>query len=325
MLEEIKNSVELHKVFCNPEAGRKYLEYHRWNNIPTCPKCLQSNYYNLKSEKQPYYCKSCRRNFSVISGTIFSNSKVPLHLWFIGIWHVLTSKNSAFSTNDLAKEIGVTKASAWFMMQRIRSLLKDDDNEIYTGTVQMDEVYIGPDKNKMSKKRRELAPKGSGSVGKIPIIGIYNTETGKIKYQIAITGANVDAVSEMLDKHVSKDAVLVTDASPLYVACGAKQRKHISLNHKRRQFGEDGYHSNGIEGSFKHLRDKLKSTHKGRISRRHLQRYIDEFVYKKNKNREMLDYNKNKKAGKELKHPVLLNVSAIEGGLPYRELVKNRD
>ena len=321
MLEEFKNAVELYRKFSDEEAAVKYVEQHRWNGLPTCPWCSSSQYYRLKSKTQPYYCKVCRRNYSVRSGTIFSSSNLPLGKWLIALWHVTSSKNFV-GVQELSKTIGVTDKTAWFMLQRIRSTYADNSVTKLDGEVQVDEIYLGPDKKKMSKERKRKAIKGSGCVGKIPVVGIYHSPTGRLRYIVAENGVGEDLTSSLLDKYVSKDAVLVTDASRVYISAGKKQAKHVSLNHKRRQFGEDGYHSNGIEGSFRHFRDKMRSRHKGRVSAWHLQRYADEFTYLTNKSKEIAHAKASRKNGQAVEEPNLVIPHHLERVLSYKDILR---
>lgn len=322
MLEEFKSAVDLYRKFSDEEAAVKYLEQHRWNGIPMCPRCAGAEHYRLKSKTQPYYCKSCRKNFSVRSGTIFTNSNVPLRTWFLAMWHVATSNNSV-DTRQLSKDIGVTEKTAWFMLHRIRMVFKDDSATMFDAEVQVDEVYLGPDKKKMSKERRKKAKKGSGCVGKIPVVGLCHTHTGRLRYIIAEGSVSEELIRGILNKYVSKNAVLVTDASPVYTLPGQEQAEHIALNHKRRQFGQDGFHSNGIEGSFRHFRDKMRSRHKGRVSAWHLQSYIDEYTYVSNKNKEVAQAKTARKNGRMVKEPELILPQHLERKLSYKDLIKS--
>jgi len=319
MLEEFKSSLDVHNKFTSEEIAREYLENYRWNGTPKCPRCSGTEYYKLKSKKQPYCCRKCRKNYSVRVGTIFDSSNVPLHKWLLAMWYLLND-NRSISSVQMAKMIQVTQTTAWHMNHRFRVMFSKGNSIEFTGVVQVDEVYIGGKKNKVSKKRKEKMQQGSGSVGKVPVVGIADTETGEIRYVVAKDVVNVEVVTDLLNEHVSKDAVLVTDASPLYVNPGREQYEHVALNHSKEEFGRDGYHTNNVEGSFKHFRENLDCTFKGMVRVWHLQKYADEYVYIKNVNKDKLRILKAKDS--VLVKNTILNPENLKRVLRYKELVK---
>ena len=316
MLEEFKTIKELERYFINEDISRSYLEQYRWNDKPVCPKCGHTECYILKTVKQ-YCCKKCRKNYSVRVGTIFDNSAIPLSKWFTAIFLLSNDKRSVSSV-QVAEWVGVTQKTAWYMNHRIRTMMNTNNIELMSGIIQMDELYTGGKKDKVSKKRKELLIKGSGSVGKIPIIGIAETETGRKKY-ITTTDENVsaDLISELINNNVSKDSILVTDGSPLYTTVGKEFNDHIALNHSKGEFGKNGYHSNDIEGSFRHFRGYLDGTFKGMVRSWHLQKYANEFVYKNDRRFKVIG--KAKKPAIILK--TILTPENLKRVLRYKDLV----
>jgi transposase-like protein len=282
MLEEFKTIKDLERYFINEEVSRQYLENYRWNGNPTCPKCGSTKYYTLRTVKQ-YCCKTCRKNYSVRVGTIFDNSAVPLSKWFTAIY-LLSNDKRSMSSVQAADWIGVTQKTAWFMNHRIRTMMNTNNVELMQGTIQIDEVYTGGKKDKVSKARKLKMIRGSGAVGKVPVIGIANTETGEKRYFVT-TDPTVSAalIENIIVNNVDKDSILVTDGSTLYPTIGKDFNEHIVLNHSKEEFGRDGYYTNDIEGSFRHFRIYLDATFKGSVRPWHLAKYANEFVYKNNR------------------------------------------
>jgi len=317
MLEEFKTIKDLEKYFINENTARQYLEDYRWKGNPVCPKCGSNQFYILKTVKQ-YCCKTCRKNYSVRVGTIFDNSAVPLSKWFTAIF-LLSNDRRSMSSVQVGEWIGVTQKTAWFMNHRIRTMMDTNNVELMEGIIQMDEIYTGGKKDKVSKSRKDKMVKGSGSVGKIPVIGIAETETGKKRY---IVGDEVTAgsIETIIVNNVSKDSILVTDGSPLYTTVGKEFNNHIALNHSKNEYGKDGYHSNDIEGSFRHFRGYLDGTYKGMVRSWHLQKYANEFIYKNDRREKVvLALNKAKKPSVVLK--TILTPENLKKVLRYKDLV----
>ena len=285
MLEEFKSIKELEKYFHSEEIAKEYLENYRWNGIPICPKCGSNQHYVLRTVKQ-YCCKLCRKNYSVRVGTIFDNSAVPLSKWFTAIF-LLSGDKRSMSSVQVGEWVGVTQKTAWFMNHRIRTMFNTNNVDLMQGIIQMDELYTGGKKDKVSKARKEKMIKGSGSVGKTPVIGIADTETGEKRY-IATEEVNTEIIVNIINDNVSKDSILVTDASPLYTTIGKEFNEHVALNHTKNEFGKNGYHSNDIEGSFRHFRIYLDATFKGMVRPWHLQKYANEFIYKNDRREKVL-------------------------------------
>lgn len=323
MLEEFKTIKDLEKYFSSEEIAKQYLENYRWSNGPTCPKCNSTQHYILKTVNQ-YCCKQCRKNYSVRVGTIFDNSKVPLTKWFTAIF-LLSNDKRSMSSVQIGEWIGVTQRTAWFMNHRIRTMMNTasqidgvntNNVELMQGIIQMDELYTGGKKDKVSKARKEKMAKGSGSVGKIPVIGIAETETG-IKRYIVSEDVTADSIANVIINNVSKDSTLVTDASPLYTTVGKEFNEHVTLNHSKGEFGKNGYHSNDIEGSFRHFRGYLDGTFKGMIKSWHLQKYANEFIYKNDRREKVVTMAKKTK----IVLKTILTPANLKKVLRYKDLV----
>src|SRR5450631_4055312 len=153
------STLQLFQMFPDAESARTYLESQLWPKGPRCPVCGLGD--RITTRKGGYYrCNQCKEDFTVRTGTIFERSHVPLHKWLYSMYLLVTSRKG-ISSLQLAKEIGITQKSAWFVLQRLREAC-GKDLTMLKGIVEMDEVYIGgrePNKHMKDRIRNGVVPK----------------------------------------------------------------------------------------------------------------------------------------------------------------------
>lgn len=177
------------------EECRVYLETLRWNGKPVCPHCgsISEHHYKLTQNgefKGLYKCRDCKKRFTIRQGIMFEDSNLPLRTWFHAIYLVFISKKG-ISSCQLARELGVTQKTAWFMLQRIRHNMKDDDID-FDDTTQVDETYIG------GKTKRNKGGQGRSTKQKIPVMGLLSK--GKVHTRV-IPNAGKDTLQGVIYNH----------------------------------------------------------------------------------------------------------------------------
>ena len=263
--------------FKDEAACREFMVQQRWNGEPTCPYCGHKKAYKIEGGKR-FKCanQTCYKKYSVTVGTVFEASNIPLTTWFPAIY-IIASHKKGISSVQLAKDLGVSQKTAWFMLHRIRESLKENNPLILTKEVQADEVYIGGQEKFKHKDKKAQGSEGK-SQSKTPVVGLIETG-GQVVTKVMpwVTKKNV---GELINKHLEKDATLVSDANPVYLKVG-RRFNHQIINHSEGQYKVGPYHTNSIENYWSLLRRGIYGIYH-HVSTKHLQRYCDEFAYRFN-------------------------------------------
>lgn len=277
--------MEIMRRFSTEEAARAYFEKMRWPNGPVCPHCgsAEKNYALTPNKKARireglYKCGTCDDRFSVTVGTVMESSHIPLHKWLIAFYMMCASKTQ-ISALQLQRQLELgSYRTALFLCHRIRFALKDASPVgLLGGEVEADETYIGG----------KAKGKGRGYTGnKIAVVSLVE-RGGDVRSTVVadrVTGKTIDT---LLRRHVTEEAHLNTDESPLYNKSGKRFASHSRVNHSAEEYGYYDYRSgrtvttNTVEGFFGNSKRSLDGTHH-HVSRQHLHLYTAELDFKYN-------------------------------------------
>ena len=262
--------------FDSEKKCKQTLAESRWGDDIVCPKC--GKHHCKLSKTGRYHCTECNHNFSVTVGTIFENTKVSLRKWFFAIY-MITSNKKGISSCQLSRDIKVSQKTAYNMLKDIRSLFFQSAEDTLTGTVECDEMYLGgAEKNKHESKRTE-GTQGRSTKTKKAIFGMIQ-RSGKL---VAMTVENTKAETLMpiIKKFVAQNTVVCTDEHNSYSRLSKENYTHRLVHHNESEFVVDDIYTNTIEGFWSHFKKMVFSTYHF-VSKKHLQKYIDEEVYRWN-------------------------------------------
>jgi transposase-like protein len=278
------NLLEAIRYFSDLDVCTEFVADLRWPSGPVCPRCGCVEYSFLKTRRL-WKCKACKRQYSVKVGTIFEDSPLGLDKWLPAVWLVANSKNG-ISSHELARSLGTTQKSAWFMLHRIRLAMQTGTFNKLSGEVEVDETYIGGKARNMhavERKRKEMTV-GRSAKNKTVVLGMRE-RGGKVHAEV-IPNVSSNGIQPRVRRAVDPGATLYTDAWRSYNGLKTDYA-HEVINHAER-YVDGRVHTNGIESFWSLLKRGLHGTYVS-VEPFHLFRYLEERVFTYNL-RESSDY-----------------------------------
>jgi len=280
-MREFKSLSELTSKIRNEQNAIDYFMSIRWRNGAFCPHCGSLRVYHF-ANKRTHKCGDCRQRFSIKVGTVFEDSKIPMRKWLMAIW-LLTSHKKGIASTQLAKDVGVTQKTAWFMAHRIRHAKATKSyNKPLDGEVEVDETFVGGKaKNRHKDKRGKSGV--TGGAGKAVVVGAVQRK-GRVIARVA-ENVRADTLTQFVRETVAPNVELVsTDKWVGYKHLG-KEFPHVAVDHAAGEYVRGIAHTNTIEGYWAQLKRQIYGIHHW-VSGKHLDRYVSENSWRYNR-REM--------------------------------------
>ena len=320
------NLHKLQSIFNTHLKCVKYLEKVKWNGHPMCPHCYSVNVSKRAKRKiyktPTYHCNECKKEFTVLMGTIFEGSKMPLEKWFMLITLMLNARKG-ISAMQLHRDLGITYKSAWYSAMRVRCAMLDQAYML-EGIVEMDESYVGGKPRKRnSVDRNHIIPdnvpsigyrefevdewieeneppktktvfkkskRGRGAENKIAVVGIVERgKNGRVVMNVKDRLRGEDLL-KMLKRYVKSDGEtkVMTDDFSSYKAFDREMIQHYTVNHSKKEYVryikgiKEAIHTNTIEGVWSIIKNGIRGQYHV-LSKKYLPFYLAEAAYKYNR------------------------------------------
>lgn len=274
-LKSFSSLFDLLQAFPTEQSCIEHYEKLRWPNGVVSPYDPSSKVYNYGNGK--YRCKNTGWNFNVKTGTLFQDSKVPLQKWFVAIW-LDASHKKGISSCQLSRDIGVTQKTAWFMNQRIRECFFCENNHQLEGDVELDETFVGGKNHNRHANKKVKKCQGRSFKDKVPVMGMLQ-RGGKVVCKV-VRDTSYKSLTVPILKTVKRTATLFSDEWCGYKTV-SKLYEHYVVDHGHGQYVDEDAYTNNIEGFWSILKRGLTGIY-NHTSKKHLQRYVNEFCFRYN-------------------------------------------
>lgn len=269
------NIIEVYRQFPTQKACIDYLEKVRWNNKPVCPYCKSTNQTPMPKENR-YHCNNCNTSYSVMVGTIFENTKLDFQKWFLAVSLVLNAKKG-ISARQLARDIEVTKDTAWYMLMRIRKAMVEY-GDLLQGIVEADETYIGGKNKNRHSDKKTTGGQGRGGEDKTAVAGLV--ERGGKVIAKKVNDVSGKTLKSFVKQNVKKGSKIMTDEWKSYNGLSLLYGHEI-VKHSMGEYVNGAIHTNTLEGFWSLLKRGVIGQYHY-VTPKYLNLYIDEFCFRYN-------------------------------------------
>jgi transposase-like protein len=274
-------------LFHDETAARQWFEKARWPNGTICPKCKGDKFYATK-KVGVYRCAApaCRKDFTVMTGTVMERSHAKLVDWAIA-FHLAASSKKGFSAHQLHRELGCQYNTAWFMFHRVREAMRRGGLDLpplggERQIVEADETYFGQQENPQMSPQRQGQPykrKGRGPAGKRAIVALVERD-GRVR-SFHPARADGQTVNKIVRENIAREARLHTDESKYYVNVGKEFSAHETVAHSAGEYVRGDVYTNTVEGFFSIFKRGMRGVYQ-HCKEKHLHRYLAEFDFRYN-------------------------------------------
>jgi len=269
--------------FSDSDRCFEYAVKLRWpNGKITCPRC-GSDKHSFISTRRLWWCKGCKQQFTMKVNTIFEDSPLGMDKWMTALWLLVNCKNG-ISSCEVARDLGVTQKTAWFMLHRLRLAMQTGSFSKLGGEVEVDETFIGGKARNMHPQKKSLRVTGRGGKDKVPVMGILE-RGGEVRTAI-VPSRKKKVLQNEIKKHVKAGSALYSDALRSYDGLDS-EFAHKVIDHAV-AYVDGKVNTNGLENFWSLLKRSLKGTYVS-VEPFHLFRYLDEQSFRFNNRKEMND------------------------------------
>jgi len=266
-MKQEMNLMKLMEDFDTDKECRDTLETLRWPDGVECPHCKSKSISRIQTQNV-YECNSCSYQFSVITGTMFKDTHLPLQKWFVAIYLMIESKKG-ISANQMKRTLNVSYKTAWYLCHRIRDAMMTQTGKQLHGIVEVDETYVGG----------KTEGTGSGFKGNKSLAVGEVQRNGEVILQ-AIEHADKTTLHNFVHSHTAPDTeAIYTDEWPAYKGIETETTEHKTVNHAKDEWVNGGVHTNTVESVWSLLKRSIVGSYH-HVSKKHFDAYLDELEWR---------------------------------------------
>ena len=301
-----KTLIEFRQQFSNEKDCVEYLTQCRWPDGFVCPGCKEKRGFWFRGRHFELKCKKCGRQVSALAGTLLHRTHFPLREWFWAAY-LLTTHTPGLSALQLQRQMGCSYKTAWYLLQRLRRAMVNDDRFTLTGRVEADETLVGGPAEGKAGRGVAAAAHVTLVLGAVEVIsytdahGKEREKAGRLRLDVA-QNADEKSIGNFLRATVAPETKVFTDGWRGYSKKALKGYGHEPQ--------PSDTHALHIHRAFGNLKTWLNGTHHG-VDPKHLQGYLDEFVFRFNRRENPMSAFR-----------TLLGIVTVKAPVPYR-IIKN--
>lgn len=306
MKTEFKSVIQLLEYYKDENKCKALLAQQRWGKQAVCPHCASAKAPYITNRGYKCSEKECGKKFTVTVGTVFENSKIKLRYWFAAIY-LCTAHKKGISSHQLARDLGITQKSAWFVLHRVREMLQDSAPQMLSGVIEIDETFIGgKEMNRHTPKKQWKFGKKYKVKDKEVVLGILE-RNGRVLAKHLKDRKKETLIPIMVDV-VEPGSTIYTDEYVPYKIL-ANDYIHDHTKHGQKQYVRGRVHTNTIEGFWSLLKRGIDGIYHS-VTPKHLQAYCNEYAYR---------YSTRKQSDNDRFFETLKNSGNFK--LPYKTLI----
>jgi transposase len=269
---------DFEKQFPNDDACLEWLKNHLYPDGIFCETCQRVTKHHKATSRRSYACDYCGHHVHPTANTICHKSPTPLRLWFYAIY-LMASTRCGISAKQIERELGVTYKTAWRMFKQIRSMLAEGKDPL-SGSVEVDETYVGGKAKNMHAWKREQKIQGRGTVGKVPVVGAVE-RGGRVIVKTA-ESVSAETLMPFVREHVMPESTVFTDEHRGYSGVEASGYAHKRVHHSAKVYVIGDAHTNTIEGFWSLVKNGIRGVYHN-VGANYLQTYFDEYAFRYNR------------------------------------------
>lgn len=263
---------DFEKQFPTDDACLEWLKDYLYPNGIFCQKCERVTKHHKVASRRSYSCDYCGHHVHPTADTIYHKSSTPLRLWFYAIY-LMASTRCGISAKQIERELGVTYKTAWRMFKQIRTMLADENADPLSGSVEVDETYIGG----KARNRHASHKTGRGAENKTIVVGAV--ERGGRVVARHVEDVKGKTLLPFIRENVRTESTVYTDEYPAYWSVRYNGFDHRTIPHRQKIYVNGDIHTNTIEGFWSLVKGGIRGVYRN-VSDKYLQSYVNEYSFR---------------------------------------------